>query len=204
MKKFFVSMLAVLLSLSLYSQGFCAQQERDSSHNNKSLIIYYSLSGNTKTVAALLHELIGGDIMEIKTVRPYPKDFHAVVEQAREERRTHFLPPIQNLNLNPQNYDTIYLGFPIWGSTLPQPMATFLSQHNLAGKTIVPFCTHDGYGAGKSFQAISSYCPNAKLLEGFDMLGSDARNAKELLVQWLHKLGITAPKAAAASVPTSI
>lgn len=153
-------------------------------------------------VATLLHELISGDIMEIKTVRPYPKDFHAVVEQAREERRTHFLSPIQNLDLNPQNYDTIYLGFPIWGSTLPQPMATFLSQHNLAGKTVIPFCTHDGYGAGKAFQAISSYCPNAKLLEGFDMLGSDARNAKELLVQWLHKLGITAPKAATASVPT--
>ena len=202
MKKIFVLMVAVLLSFSLYSQGFCAQQATHTP-NNKTLIIYYSLSGNTKMVANLLHGLVGGDIMEIKTVRPYPDDFHAVVEQAREERRTNFLPPIQSFDLNPQNYDTIYLGFPIWGNTIPQPMATFLSQNNLAGKTVIPFCTHDGYGVGRSFQVVSNYCPDARLLDGFDMLGADARNAHDLLTNWLNKLGMNmAPKTTANSDST--
>lgn len=202
MKRIFSSMVAVLLSLSLYGQALCAEQGIHES-DKKSLIIYYSLSGNTRTVAEILHKLVGGDSMEIKTVRPYPNDFHAVVEQAREERRTNFLPPIQPCDFNPQNYDTIYLGFPIWGNTIPQPMATFLSQNNLAGKTIIPFCTHDGYGVGRAFQVVSNYCPNAKLLDGFDMLGSDARNAQELLVHWLNNLGINmTPKTTANSAPT--
>lgn len=201
MKRIFVSLVAVLLSFSLYGQGFCARQAMHSS-NNKSLIVYYSLSGNTRMVANLLHGLAGGDIMEIRTVRPYPDDFHAVVEQAREERRTSFLPPIQPLDLNPQDYDTIYLGFPIWGNTIPQPVATFLSQNSLAGKTIIPFCTHDGYGVGRAFQAVSGYCPDARLLDGFDMSGSDARNAQELLVHWLNNLGTSmAPRTTANSAP---
>lgn len=189
MKRIIISLFTVVLSFFLYSQCYCATQKTHNSPN-KNLIIYYSLSGNTKLVANMLHDLVGGDIMEIKTIRPYPKDFHAVVEQAREERRTNFLPPIQSLDQNPQNYDVIYLGFPIWGNTIPQPMATFLSQNNLAGKTIIPFCTHDGYGVGRAFQTVSSYCPNAELLDGFDMLGADARNARDLLIGWLNKLGI--------------
>lgn len=202
MKRIFVSMVAVLLSFSLYSQGFCAQRTTHDP-DNKSLIIYYSLSGNTKMAANLLHGLVGGDIMEIKTVRPYPDDFHAVVEQAREERRANFLPPIQPLDLTPQNYDTIYLGFPIWGNTIPQPVATFLSQNNLAGKTVIPFCTHDGYGVGRSFQAVSNHCPDARLLDGFDMLGANARNAQNLPVAWLNGLGIgVSPKPTAISDST--
>ncbi len=191
MKRIFISIMAtMLLTLSVYSLGFCAQQTAQSP-TGRSLIIYYSLSGNTRMVANLLHGLVGGDIVEIKTVRPYPEDFHAVVEQAREERRTNFLPPIQPLNINPQNYDVIYLGFPIWGNTIPQPMATFLSQNNLAGKTIIPFCTHDGYGVGRSFQVVGDYCPDARVLTGFDMLGAEARDAQNSLVNWLNILGIS-------------
>ena len=82
-------------------------------------------------------------------------------------------------------------------------MATFLSQNNLAGKTIVPFCTHDGYGVGRAFQVVSECCPDAMLLDGFDMLGADARNAHDLLTNWLNKLGMNmAPKTTANSDST--
>lgn len=117
MKKFIVLIVLVLLTFSLSEQAFCS--ERLINSGKKSLIIYYSLSGNTKTVVGYLQKLVGADVMEIKPVRPYPDDFHAVVEQAREERRTNFLPPIQALTHNPQAYDNIYLGFPIWGNTIP-------------------------------------------------------------------------------------
>lgn len=170
-------------------EAILGQSSAFAASDGKSLVLYYSLSGNTRSVAKILHGLVGGDIEGLHTVQPYPDNFDAVVEQAREERRLNFLPPIQPLKFNPDAYHTIYLGFPIWGNTIPQPMATFLASHGLAGKTIIPFCTHDGYGVGRAFQAIKEYCPDAKVLPGFDMLGSDARNAKKLLVSWLEKLG---------------
>lgn len=193
MKKYLVTLLVILLGAAFAAPAFSAQV---ATSNSRSLIIYYSLSGNTKTVVGELQQLVGADAIEIKTVRPYPSDFHAVVEQAREERRTNFLPPIQPVTADWSNYDTIYLGFPIWGNTIPQPMATFLSQNNLAGKKLIPFCTHDGYGVGRSFQVVSEYCPNAKLLAGFDMLGSNSRNSRQLLTAWLNRIGINTVSAA--------
>lgn len=188
MKKIFLFAYILVMSLTLSFQADSAEQAVNT--GKKSLIIYYSLSGNTKTVVNYLQELVGAEAMEIKPVRPYPDDFHAVVEQAREERRTNFLPPIQALTHEPNEYDIIYLGFPIWGNTIPQPMATFLSEHNLAGKIIIPFCTHDGYGVGRAFDVVQQYCPQAKLLAGFDMLGAEARSAESLLKEWLAKIGI--------------
>lgn len=158
------------------------------SSGGKNLILYYSLSGNTKALAENMQKLVGGDIAEIKTVQPYPEDFHAVVEQARKERQAGYLPPIQPLTQALEDYDTIYLGYPIWGSTIPQPLATFLSQNHLAGKTVVPFCTHDGYGVGRSFQAIAEYCPDAKLLDGFNIIGSDVKSAQAPLSAWLQNI----------------
>lgn len=203
MKKILIPLFAVMLTCIFSVQGFCAQNSAAHA-SDKSLILYYSLSGNTKRVADLLHDLVGGDIAEIKTVRPYPDDFHAVVEQAREERRTNFLPPLLPLDLNWQDYDTIYLGFPIWGNTIPQPMATFLSQNNLAGKTIIPFCTHDGYGVGRSFQVVEEYCPAAAIRSGFDMVGADARNAQKLLSEWLNALGVNVSAFSPGSAETAI
>ncbi len=196
MKKLFILLEAAFLTLLLCMFGAYVRQAEASA--GSSLIIYYSLSGNTKNVAATLRELVGGDIMEIKTVHPYPDDFDAVVEQARAERNSGFLPPIQDLALSPEDYDVIYLGYPVWANTIPQPLSTFLSQHHLAGTTIVPFCTHDGYGPGRSVQVIRSLCPEARVLPGFDMLGSQARQARELLVAWLKELGIPPQQSAEA------
>lgn len=203
MKKIFIPLFTAMLTCILSVQGFSAQNTTTNT-SGKNLILYYSLSGNTERVANLIHNLVGGDMAEIKTVRPYPDDFHAVVEQAREERRTNFLPPIQALGLSWQDYDTIYLGFPIWGNTIPQPMATFLSQNNLAGKTVIPFCTHDGYGVGRSFQAVGEYCPDAKILSGFDMVGADARNAQRLLSEWLDTLDVNVSASSPSSSETAI
>ena len=194
MKKYLFSLLAVLLTLTFSAPAFSA--ERAAPAGGKSLIIFYSLSGNTKAVVEQLRGLTGADVLEIQTVRPYPSDFHAVVEQAREERRTNFLPPIQPVTVNWHDYDTIYLGFPIWGNTIPQPMATYLSQNNLAGKTVIPFCTHDGYGVGRSYQVVAEYCPDATMLAGFDMLGSNAREARQLLGAWLNRIGLGAASSA--------
>ena len=180
------TILGALLTFALVSPGLCAQNP----DSGKSLIIVYSLTGNTRHVAEVLQSLTGSDMAEIQTVTPYPDDFHAVVEQAREERNAGYLPPIRPLDVDLSDYAVIYLGFPIWANTIPQPMATFLSGHALAGKTIYPFCTHDGYGPGRSARVVAEYCPDAKVLDMFDMLGSEAREAEPRLVSWLEGLGV--------------
>lgn len=195
------TLLGALLTFALVSPGFCAPV----SSSGKSLILYYSLSGNTRHVAKILQELTGADMLEIKTAEPYPDDFHAVVEQAREERKRRYFPPLQPVNTDLNAYDTIYLGFPIWSNSIPQPMHTFLSRHSLAGKTIAPFCTHDGYGPGRSYQVVAQYCPEACVLPGFDMLGSQAREARQRLASWLSGLDLqTSADIREDTVPLSI
>lgn len=154
----------------------------------KGLIVVYSLTNNTATVAGYVQQLTGADMARIETVTPYPDDFETVVRQARRERESNFLPPIHPLSHDVDDYDTIYLGYPIWGQTIPQPLATFLSQNNLAGKTVVPFCTHDGYGTGWSYRSIAERCPDATLLEGFDMVGAQVRDGMERVSRWLQKI----------------
>lgn len=219
MKKTLLFLLAVIL-LSALSLG-CASEKQPKTaagqakpaanaassaeqsappSEGKTLVLYYSLTGNTKALAASIQKQVGGDLLEIKTVQPYPADFHAVVEQARKERQTGYLPPIQPI-ASLAAYDTIYLGYPVWGNTIPQPMATFLSQNNLAGKTVIPFCTHDGYGIGRSFQVIAQYCPDARILPGFDTIGADVASAKAPLSAWLQRIR---PRANAAETPITV
>lgn len=157
----------------------------------KSAVVYYSLSGNTDQVAKVLAEMTGADLYRIETEKSYPSDFDRVVEQAREERRTNYLPPLKPMAIDWSQYDTVFLGFPVWSSSIAQPVKTFLTQNSLKGKNVYPFCTHDGYGAGQSRSAIQSYSPDANVHEVFDMLGSQARNARSLLKTWLDGIGLT-------------
>jgi flavodoxin len=182
MKKILTLSFAALLTIAFTVSSFAAD-----SGGGKKLVVYYSLSGNTRVLAEYIHEIVGGDMAEIKTVNPYPANFHAVVDQAREERSKNFLPPILPIANKLSDYDTLYLGFPVWSNSIPQAMKTFLSKNNLAGKTIIPFCTHDGYGVGHSFQAIAEASPNAEVLDGFDIVGADVGTAKPLLAPWLGK-----------------
>ncbi len=192
MKDILATLLGALLTFTLASPCSGAPASPDS---GRSLILFYSLSGNTRLTAEALSRLTGAPLAEIKTVEPYPDDFHAVVEQARQERSTGYLPPLLPLQANLNDYDTIYLGFPIWSNSIPQPMATFLSEHPLEGKTILPFCTHDGYGPGRSARVVAEYCPKARVLPIFDMLGSEARDAEPKLASWLQELGVAASSA---------
>ena len=200
MKDILVTLLGALLTFTLASPCSVAPASPDS---GRSLILFYSLSGNTRLAAEALSRLTGAPLAEIKTVEPYPDDFHAVVEQARQERSTGYRPPILPLSVDLDDYDTVYLGFPIWSNSIPQPMASFLSEHHLEGKTILPFCTHDGYGPGRSFRVVGEYCPDARVLPGFDMLGSETRDAEAKLKAWLIEVNVALSDAASSSSEAS-
>jgi flavodoxin len=157
----------------------------------KILVAYFSHSGNTREIANQIHKSAGGDIFEIQSVKPYPYDYDAVVEQARQELDSDFKPALKTKMENIKPYDLVFIGYPVWCSTVPAPVRTFLSEYDFSGKTIVPFCTHEGSGLGRSVTNISKLCPKSTLLDGVAIWGSDVKTAQSKVVEWLQKIKIT-------------
>ena len=83
------------------------------------------------------------------------------------------------------DYNTVFLGFPIWGETAPPVVRSFLSGHDMSGKTLIPFVTHGGYGLGKSLAVLASHAPKARLLNGFAMEMDQERRTMERVTSWL-------------------
>ena len=163
----------------------------------KVLIAYYSRTGTTREVAERIQQSVGGDLFELKTVHRYPQAYRATTRQARSEQERNFRPQLTADVANIDSYDLVFVGYPNWWGTLPMALFTFLERHRLAGKTIVPFCTHEGSGLGRGVADIKAMCPNATLLEGLALRGggidkvqSDA--VRRELVEWLGKNGIAA------------
>lgn len=156
------------------------------------LILYFSHSGNTRTVAEYIHSKIGGDLLELKTVTPYPSDYDAVVDKAQQEQRQNARPQISTTIPNLEKYDTVFIGYPNWWGTIPMPFFTLLEAHPLGSKTVIPFCTHEGSRFGRSERDLQRLCPEARMLEGFEVRGSRAGRAQADIDAWLSKLGLLA------------
>ena len=156
----------------------------------KILVAYFSHSGNTRVIADQIRGLAGGEAFEIVGVNPYPTDYDAVVEQARKELKASIRPLLKLKLENAASYDVIFLGYPNWWGTFPMPVATFLTENDLSGKTVIPFCTHEGSRLGKSVADLAKLCPRAKIMEGLAIRGGCVRNAQNDLVQWIERLGL--------------
>lgn len=155
--------------------------------NDKILVTYFSLSGNTKQVAEQIHSLVGGDIFEIKTTNTYPENYKDTTKQAKQELKDNFRPALASHVTNMKEYDVIFVGFPIWWGTMPTPVFTFLEEYDFAGKTVIPFCTHGGGGASDSEDDLAKILPNTKRGEIFSINGKKASKSKEELEKWLKE-----------------
>ena len=156
--------------------------------NKKILVAYFSYSGNTREIADQIHKSVGGDIFEIQSVKPYPDDYNAVVQQARQELKSGHKPALKTKMENIKSYDLVFIGYPNWCSTIPAPVMAFLSQYDFSGKTIAPFCTHDGSGLGRSAADILKLCPQSTLLDGVAIRGRDVKTAQNEVSEWLQKI----------------
>ena len=157
----------------------------------KILVVYFSHSGNTREIAKQILNNVSGDIFEIQSVKPYPEEYNAVVEQARQELKSDYKPALKSKIDNIKLYDVIFIAFPNWWSTYPAPVKTFLSEYDLSGKIIVPLCTHEGSGLGRSVTDIRKLCPRSRVLDGLAIRGSNVYRAQHELTAWLHKLDLT-------------
>jgi flavodoxin len=158
--------------------------------NKNILVAYFSYSGNTREIASQIHKSAGGDIFEIQAVKPYPDDYDAVVKQARQELDPIYKPALKIKIENIKLYDLVFIGYPNWCKTVPAPVRTFLLEHDFSGKTIAPFCTHEGSGLGQSATDISKFCPKSTVLEGVAIRGGDVKNAQNKVSEWLRKIKI--------------
>lgn len=133
--------------------------------------------GNTEVVAQKIEKLTFGDMFRIDTVEKYPADYTACTAAAQRELRENARPRLADRVDDMEQYDTVYLGYPNWWGTMPMVVHTFLEAHDFTGKTIVPFCTHEGSGMGRSVADIRRLCPSATVLEGIAIRGSNAAHA---------------------------
>lgn len=166
------------------------KQSNTPTSNKKTLVAYFSHSGNTQVIANEIQEAVGGDIFQIKTVDPYPTDYNAVVDQAKKEQQDNYRPKLATKVENMDSYDVIFVGYPNWWGTMPMAVFTFLEEYNLSGKTIIPFCTHEGSGLGRSVTDIKKLCPQSTIEDGLAIRGKNVKNAKEDVSEWLRKLGM--------------
>lgn len=123
----------------------------------KAIIVYYSLSGNTRRIAEQIQRTVGGDLAELQTVQPYTGSYDDIVNQGQNEVNRGFMPEVQPLDVDWAQYDVVILGTPVWWYTFAPAMKTFLAQVDLRGKRVYPFATNGGW-IGHTFRDFAQSC----------------------------------------------
>lgn len=155
--------------------------------SEKSLVAFFSWSGNTRKAAEIIAKETGGTLLELKTVKPYPSGYSEVGAAAKKEWQENARPRLST-TVPPDfaSYKVIFIGYPVWNHTMPMPVYTFLENHDFSGKIIVPFSTHMGDGLADGPEQIARLCPGAKVLPGLAIYGNDVANCKAEIRKWLQ------------------
>lgn len=194
--KFF---LLAIITMNILSADIQAQTANTG--KKKSLVVYYSRrgnnylngeivdlkTGNTEVVANKIQALTGSDIFRIETVKSYPVDYTETTEVAKKEQNDNARPAIRGKVENMNQYDVIYLGYPNWWGTMPMVLFTFLESYDFKGKTIIPFCTHEGSALGTSIRDIKKLCPDANIKQGLAIRGGNVNSSDKAIEDWLKK-----------------
>lgn len=160
------------------------------SSSKKSLVVYFSHSGNTRILAREIARATGADLLEIVPEKPYPAEYQAVVDQAKKEIEAGFRPALSTPIPDLTQYDTLFVGSPCWWATVAPPVAAFLEACDLEDKTLAPFMTHEGSRMGRTVEDLRRLCPAATVTEGLPIRGGAVRSAGSEVEKWLKKLGI--------------
>lgn len=171
----------------------CATKNQDKKEQTKeprSIVVYYSQSGTTKAVAQLLQAKTNADILEIQSAVPYDDDFQAIVDAYVQEMKQGITREIVPVQVDMANYDTLYIGFPVWCGNAAGPMENFLRNVDLKGKTIVPFCTF-GSGGNTSIDQLKQLQPEASYTDWYGVRADRLAKADAELDTFLARIGVT-------------
>jgi flavodoxin len=191
-RKFLITASGVAGMVSLIPPWFAgsaaAQEVVAGKVRAKILVAYFSWGGNTRTIAEWIHQSVGGDLFEIKTVKPYPKEYGSTTEVAKQEQESNARPVLATRINDMNSYDVVFLGYPNWWGTLPMALFTFLEQYDFSGKTLIPFCTHEGSALGQSVSDIKKLAPRSTVLKGLAIRGGSVNGARNDVNAWLRGL----------------
>lgn len=214
-RSFFIAMTSFIAIAFAFPYPACSQArqtdsklktEQQTEQNGKILVAYFSrvdenysvgyiTEGNTAKIAKIIARKTNADLFEIKTVRTYDKNYEKATQEAREEQSKKSRPELSaDLSQTEiEKYDTIFIGYPIWWGDLPMAMYTFLENKNLDGKTIVPFCTHEGSGLSGTVNTFRSMFKNSSVKNGLAIRGRTAQNdssaSEKAIDDWLENIG---------------
>ena len=146
--------------------------------------------GNTEVVAEMIKGITKGKIFPIQTIYSYPDDYSKATEVAQQELRANARPKLTGHVEDIDSYKVIFLGYPNWWGTMPMPIFTFLEEYDFTGKTLAPFCTHEGSGLGRSVKDITRLCPKATILPGLAIRGGNVKIAQNEISKWLREIGM--------------
>ena len=169
--------------------------------NKKILIAFFSRAGenysvgtvqvgNTEIMANNIAELTGGDLYKIEPENPYPSSYEDTIEVVKKEQSENSRPKIKNTINNIDEYDIIFIGYPIWWSDMPMCVYTFLESYDFSNKTIIPFNTHEGSGNAGTYTIIKNKLINSNVLDGLAIQGKNARedSSKQTIEKWIKEL----------------
>lgn len=179
------------------------ENDNNNSSENKNLVVYFSMAGNvynvgnveignTAIMASYIADYLNTDTFEIIPVKTYPTNHSDLINEAKEEQSQNARPEIKNKINNFEQYDTIFIGYPIWWGDLPQIVYTFLEKYDFSGKTIIPFNTHEGSGSSGTYNTIKNKLKNANVnTNGLAIQGKTARqeSSRSTVEKWLKGLG---------------
>lgn len=178
--------------LILTKQAAATEALNEKIPGKPTLIAYFSHSGNTRYMAGLIHERIGGERIEIRTVEPYSQDYDTVVAQARQEQDNDFRPVLTGPDIDPSAYGLIFVGYPNWWGTMPMGMFSFFDKYDFNNKSLIAFTTHEGSGFGQSISDLKLLNPRSTITRGLSIRGRSIRSksAKADINEWLDDLNI--------------
>ena len=179
-------------------------ENEPASDGNNILVAYFSRAdenfnvgtidkGNTQIVAEYIADEVGADSFHIETVTPYPADYDDCCDVAKQELADKARPEIKGGVENMEQYDIVFLGYPIWWGDMPMAVYTFMDSYDFSDKVVIPFNTHEGSGESGTYSAIASYLPDAQVLDGMAIRGQTAQefssDTQQAVRDWLDGLG---------------
>lgn len=166
-----------------------ANSSSSSTTANKSLVVYFSWSGNTRAVAQEVQKQTNSDIFEIVPVQAYSSDYNETVDLAKEEQQKNARPEFSGSIDNLDDYGTVYVGFPNWWGDMPMILYTFFEKYDLSGKNVALFCTSGGSGLSDTVSEVKSLQPSARVLEGLHVSEADSSSSASAVSSWLSNIG---------------
>ena len=188
--------IATLIIMSLFGSASAAEAKilvAVFSRADENYGVGYITVGNTMKLAQVIAEKTGAELFEVAPAKKYPADYDTCIDVAKKEQNQKARPAIaQDKDIS--EYDVIFLGYPVWWGDIPMCMYTFIEAHNWAGKTVIPFCTHEGSGSGRTERTLKSSLKGAEVKRVMAMRGGTAQNnapeVERTVDRWLKTLGL--------------